>query len=255
MLERITAYDPIWERAPFFEALALFNLMFRLREFEDALFVTDRETIFLAQSSSDMPAWVWTKEGVDPQSVESLLMAYDIQKMTAKASVADAMGDRWRVVHRLLGNVCETVKVPTVDGYLQKPAPAEARTIAQGLAAFDRETSQGSGTIDVKMEEAKRLLEDPDFLLWRTPSGEPASFAMVGRRSQTHTRIRIVFTYPHLRGRGYAGAVVAECCKRIFAEGCIPMLYTDALYPSSNRAYQKVGFVPVGELCTVERTR
>lgn len=253
MIERITAKDSIWDAAPFAKEAALFNLLYRLREYDNPLLLTDRETIFAAQTSPDMPAWIWTKDGIDPQCVENLADAYHIEKMTVKPVIADTMADRFRVTHRLLSNICKTIIEPQTDGRMSRFEPFEVHTIAKGLVGFDQDAMHSTSTVESKMEAACALTSNPDAFVWRTPCGEIASFASIMHRTAIHGRINTVYTYPHLRGKGYAGAVVAVCCKLLLAEGRIPLLYTDALYPSSNRAYQKVGFMPVGELFTVER--
>ena len=50
------------------------------------------------------------------------------------------------------------------------------------------------------------------------------------------------------RGHGYAGMLVASLCRELLAHGATPMLYADADYPASNRAYQKIGFEKAGEV-------
>ena len=61
-------------------------------------------------------------------------------------------------------------------------------------------------------------------------------------------RINTVVTRREKRGRGYAGMLVGTLCQKLLAEGVRPMLYADAAYPSSNRAYQKIGFTKTGEV-------
>jgi predicted GNAT family acetyltransferase len=66
--------------------------------------------------------------------------------------------------------------------------------------------------------------------------------------AQATAAISQVYTPPALRGRGYAGSVVAAVVERIFAEGRdTACLYTDMRNPFSNRCYAKIGFRPVCE--------
>jgi hypothetical protein len=66
------------------------------------------------------------------------------------------------------------------------------------------------------------------------------------RRTQNAGTISLVYTPPHLRGRGFAGSVTAALVEHIFSQGKrLACLYTDRRNPSSNRCYEKIGFRPV----------
>jgi RimJ/RimL family protein N-acetyltransferase len=94
-------------------------------------------------------------------------------------------------------------------------------------------------------EWIKQTAANGDCLLW-IANGEPVSTATIARRTPRAAAISRVYTPPHLRGRGYAGAVTAALADRIFAEGKIAAcLYTDLRNPISNRCYAKIGFKPV----------
>jgi predicted GNAT family acetyltransferase len=57
-----------------------------------------------------------------------------------------------------------------------------------------------------------------------------------------------VWTPPDLRGRGYAGSLVAFACSRALQEGAERcMLFADLANPTSNAIYQRVGFERVGD--------
>ncbi len=75
---------------------------------------------------------------------------------------------------------------------------------------------------------------------------EPVSLAGIVRRTRDAAAIAPVYTPPHHRGRGFAGAVTAAVVEHIFAEGRkTACLYTKLNDPASNRCYAKVGFRPV----------
>lgn len=94
-------------------------------------------------------------------------------------------------------------------------------------------------------EWIKQTAAHGDSLLW-IANGEPVSTATITRRTRRAAAISRVYTPPHLRGRGYAGAVTAALAERIFAEGkTTACLYTDLRNPISNRCYAKIGFKPV----------
>ncbi len=84
------------------------------------------------------------------------------------------------------------------------------------------------------------------FVLWETE--EPVSFSGFGGRTPHGVRIGPVYTPPHFRRRGYAGALVGNLTKELLdgsADFCF--LYTDLANPTSNRIYQAVGYEVVAE--------
>jgi hypothetical protein len=253
MLKKIAADDPIWENPPFSGEKVLFNLLYRLREYDDPLIVTDRENIFATQTSPGMPAWIWTNANADPEDIRALCSAYGITKVTAKESTLCALSD-WQITHRLMASECKRLIAPAhVGGRSDRPDASELSAIAVGIAGFHLDAMKETIDAEEAIEVAERYMQNEDFVIWRTKKDEIAAFALISHRTDTHARISRVYAYPNFRGNGYAGVAVAVLCKRIFAEGLTPMLYTDALYPSSNRAYQKIGFVPAGRLATVEK--
>src|SRR5262249_47657638 len=69
--------------------------------------------------------------------------------------------------------------------------------------------------------------------------------AMAGRRLAPtgFAEISAVCTHPDFRGRGYAGALVADVARSIHAEGRTPFLTSFAANTGAIRVYQQVGFV------------
>jgi len=81
--------------------------------------------------------------------------------------------------------------------------------------------------------------------LW-TVDGEAVSMAGASGPTPSGIRINWVYTPDHLRGRGFASALVATLSRKMLSEGrqyCF--LYTDLANPTSNNIYQKIGYVAV----------
>ncbi|MGE2716598.1 GNAT family N-acetyltransferase [Mycolicibacterium litorale] len=90
------------------------------------------------------------------------------------------------------------------------------------------------------------------YLLW-TAAGAPVSMAGVRPPAAGVSRIGPVYTSPEVRGRGYGAAVTAAACRWALAAGATQVvLFADLDNPTSNRVYQRLGFVPVGDSATVE---
>lgn len=69
---------------------------------------------------------------------------------------------------------------------------------------------------------------------------------------ETENRITRVFTNRSDRGNGYASMLITELCEETLKQGKTLVLYADADYPSSNRAYTKIGFINQGDLYNVK---
>jgi predicted GNAT family acetyltransferase len=83
---------------------------------------------------------------------------------------------------------------------------------------------------------------------WETPDGTPVSMAGVTPTVAGQVRVAPVYTPPHLRGRGYAGAVTAEVSRAARDAGADEvLLFTDLANPTSNALYQRIGYRPVAD--------
>ena len=83
---------------------------------------------------------------------------------------------------------------------------------------------------------------DSGFAVWED-GGEPVSLCGFGSSTPNGSRIGPVYTPPRHRGRGYAGALVAEVSQaRLDAGKRFCFLYTDLANPTSNRIYVDVGY-------------
>ena len=78
--------------------------------------------------------------------------------------------------------------------------------------------------------------------LWEA-NGEPVAMAGLTRPDAGMVRVIAVYTPPHLRGRGYGGAVTAAVTRAALEAGAEDVvLFTDLANPISNRLYQRLGF-------------
>jgi predicted GNAT family acetyltransferase len=91
---------------------------------------------------------------------------------------------------------------------------------------------------------AQRLGPEPEsgFVLWEDGGG-PVSVTGFGSPTPNGMRIGPVYTPPERRGRGYAGALVAEVSQaQLDAGRRFCFLYTDLANPTSNRLYVALGY-------------
>ncbi|WP_411083830.1 GNAT family N-acetyltransferase [Streptomyces sp. cmx-18-6] len=84
---------------------------------------------------------------------------------------------------------------------------------------------------------------DKRYTLWETPDGTPVSIAGMNPLFGGQIQVDIVYTPAHLRGHGYAGAVVAEVSRAALAAGARDVvLFADRSNPTSNALYQRLGY-------------
>ncbi|MDT9689511.1 GNAT family N-acetyltransferase [Streptomyces sp. P9(2023)] len=85
-------------------------------------------------------------------------------------------------------------------------------------------------------------------MLWQTPDGTLVSMAGATPMVAGQIRVAPVYTPAHLRGRGYAGAVVVEVSRAALAAGAAEVvLFADLANPTSNGLYQRIGYRPVSD--------
>ncbi|MFC9127735.1 GNAT family N-acetyltransferase [Streptomyces sp. NPDC057099] len=113
--------------------------------------------------------------------------------------------------------------------------------------------AMGMGTVRDDGEWADARIEQGGITFWETPDGTPV--AMAGRTPLTAGQIRVapVYTPPHLRGRGYAGAATAEISRTALASGAQEvLLFTDLANPTSNGLYQRIGYRAVADFAVYD---
>ncbi|MFE0103377.1 GNAT family N-acetyltransferase [Streptomyces sp. NPDC059009] len=88
--------------------------------------------------------------------------------------------------------------------------------------------------------------------LWESQDGTPLAMAGNTRRTAGQVRVAPVYTPAELRGRGYAGAVVAEVSRAARADEVL--LFTDLDNPTSNGLYQRIGYRPVRDFAVYSFT-
>jgi predicted GNAT family acetyltransferase len=90
--------------------------------------------------------------------------------------------------------------------------------------------------------------------VWFWEDGEGRRVHLVAANLPAYgvTRIGPVYTPAAERGRGWAGAAVAEVSRRVLAAGDRPVLYTDQANPVSNRVYERLGYTAVVDQANLE---
>ncbi|MEU1002048.1 GNAT family N-acetyltransferase [Streptomyces tibetensis] len=115
--------------------------------------------------------------------------------------------------------------------------------------------SVGLGTVRDSAEWADARIDSGTITFWETPDGTPVAMAGTSPRVAGQVRVTTVYTPPHLRGRGYAGAATAEVSRTALAAGADEvLLFTDLSNPTSNGLYQRIGYRPVADFAVWDFT-
>lgn len=94
----------------------------------------------------------------------------------------------------------------------------------------------------------ERFLDNKSAFLLLSPDKELVSMAANTRSTINGGTISLVYTPPHLRGKGLASSTVALLAHKIMNDGKkFANLFTDLANPTSNSIYQKIGFLKIGQ--------
>ncbi|MBM7515881.1 GNAT family N-acetyltransferase [Nocardioides nitrophenolicus] len=102
------------------------------------------------------------------------------------------------------------------------------------------------------IDDVRRKLAEEVLWFWEDAEGRVVS--MVGANPPAYgvSRVGPVFTPKEERGRGWAGAAVAEVSRLLRARGDRVILFTDQANPTSNALYQALGYRPVVDTVRID---
>ncbi len=237
----------------------MMNLFSAILRAPEALAWSDGRQFLICRSDPGSPVWAWLRPGADgdaQQLFACVLSGRLAAGETVQLNVPSALGPLAALAAELAGRsvrahmalrayVCRRVREPDYHGSLSAPTDADR----PAMAALLRYLVEDGDHSSIPQHEAERFaascVGSPNLFLWRD-GGAVCAMAMVAGRTERAARINTVVTDRALRGRGYAGMLVAQLCAQLLARGAEPMLYADAANPSSCRAYEKIGFTCVG---------
>jgi predicted GNAT family acetyltransferase len=137
--------------------------------------------------------------------------------------------------------------VADVPGFLRHARAEDLELFNGWLDAFCTDCGLPQHPPDQQLLRSRQHIERGEAFFWEVDD-RPASTASAWGTTPHGIRISLVYTPPHLRGRGYASACVAALSQRLLDSGrkfCF--LYTDLANPTSNRIYRAIGYEPVCE--------
>lgn len=220
--------------------------------------VTDNDDLLLAAMMTPPRSLVlYTKLSDWRESLELLVQEvaarqWPIPGVTADPPLAQAFAAAWASLKettyqvKMRNRLYELKRVnpiPATPGRLRLATTADLELITEWIFAFQNEALQ-RGNLAESREVARYRINDQDIYLWE--DGQPVSMAAQSRPTRSGICISLVYTPPELRGRGYATACVARLSQLLLDSGRnFYVLFTDLSNPTSNRIYQKIGYMPV----------
>lgn len=222
------------------------------------LLLSDGEQFVVARNRLDLPAWVWTRDALQPETLDTLCgllhthFAGREALITVKEEAADAIrawfeargyqseGGMGLIAYRL-----SEVKLPEDKGAHRLARLEELDQLAAlyrdfQLACFGEVREQ-----DCEAHMRQRV--EAGTLRVLAPEGELQCLVDAAPRTPGgHSRVNLVYTRPEAQGRGYAKWLTARVCQEELRRCPFVILYADADNPRSNAAYRRVGFEPLG---------
>jgi predicted GNAT family acetyltransferase len=227
----------------------------------------ENNSAIIAQSTPHYQAWVWTCENIGNLELEEL--ANDFNNLfldrsslsfISKPEIADFLAKSYATKRKMSYKIImcmEAYHCPKiifskqVKCEISKATLEDTDVIADFLVGFNKEFFGNDTTHNDNLDKVKQFIQSGNLYVLKVDD-KIISKANIAHRSERHARIDEVYTSPLQRGKGYAGALVAQICKIIKSENQTPMLYTDLSNPSSNKAYKNVGFVECGKVNEVK---
>ena len=163
------------------------------------------------------------------------------------ASFTDAFARRFTThVDLMLYQLMTAPDYGRATGQVRVATMHDLDLLVQWHREFELEV--GMVTVPTPLEERVALrINNQQLVVW-IDAGRAVSAAGANPLPAASARIGPVYTPPELRGRGYAQAVTAAASKHVQRDGPRTVfLFTDAVNPASNKAYQRIGFVHVAD--------
>jgi hypothetical protein len=173
-------------------------------------------------------------------------------------AVARLTGGVVRVsMHTRLFELGELTAPPTPPGRLRPVTEDEAELALEWFRAFHRDADEQAGRPpDDGYGETAFGVDDilvriRGERVWFWDDGGPVHLTGANPPAYGVARVGPVYTPKENRGRGYAGAAVAEVSRRIVSAGARACLFTDQANPTSNRLYETLGYRPVVDMANL----
>ncbi len=222
------------------------------------LVLSDGASSVIAVSDPKTPAWVWTENGIDDESLDGVLLSLSILREQGRLSGIVCKNSLARLLTLAFERELKSKKQLTVYRMQElTPFAAKGRCIpgraVPAELAGERlgEVARADGVLLAPQEQRDLGLAfaaDEHAYAWQLEDGTIATVARLAPIGDRYVDIHSVGTTEPLRNHGYAKALLTVLCGQIRADGKTPVLYANRAYPPSNAAYRALGFTETGRL-------
>jgi len=261
MFHKILPNDPIFKSPVFLKDAIPFNVMTSIIEndikYPERVIFADGDKCIVVNSDPHHPVIIWTADDFDPKNYPALLdflrgefTDHSPLEFMTKKEFRDFLQAKGLIFltpqsHALLAYSCTKLIPIPYKGTATNITDAEVPEVADCYAQFGIETGTDiTATQENKLETAKDFITSPLHKVWRDEEGKIVAIAKINA-TEKYGRIGAVYTKKEARGKHYAGMLVHFLTQAILKSGKIPMLFTNADYPPSNKCYRRLGYQPL----------
>lgn len=225
--------------------------------------VTDHERLTLCYTCPPYPGWVWLPQDASEGEMERA-WALIAQELPPEAgycvNVSDALAQyivragegRMRVHMRLNAYGCREAVSPErmAQGDVYAVSSEMLDQAAAWAKALSEEENLDLRPLQAHTQEMAEFIGKKRLFMWKTPEGEPAAMCTVSENDGLGY-IGHVYTPPMHRRHGYAASLMYRITRILLRQGKCPALYVNAENTPAIRCYKKIGYGPMGTVCTV----
>lgn len=260
-MRKINGQDSVFDKLVQGNDEITYNLFYLVRGCEDARIYTDDKSYIVAQSNVHTPIWVFANEFFDAQAENEVYQILsDCVKENPKvhvnakeefisgvfARLEKEQNVKYEKYKGLIAYKCPQVKLVEEKGQLLTPRTEHKERMIDLVKQCTEDISHKEMPHEEAVAFAEKNVDSDSLFLWQ--DGDIVSMARIAQRNEKYARINYVVTDRAQRNKGYVKMLVGNVTKLLLEQGVLPMLYADDNNPYSNAAYQKIGYLKVGEV-------
>lgn len=260
-MRKINGQDSVFDKLVQGNDEITFNLFYLVRGCEDARIYTDDKSYIVAQSNQYTPIWIFANEQFDTEAENEVYQILaDCVKENPKvhinakpefmsgifARLEAELNVKYEKYKGLIAYKCPQVKLVEEKGQLTSPRAEHKERMIDLVKQITEDISHQELPHEEAVAFADKHTDSENLFLWQ--DGDIVSMARIAEKNEKYARINYVVTDRAKRNRGYVKMLVGNVSKILLEQGVLPMLYADDNNPYSNAAYQRIGYLKVGEI-------